>query len=151
LTELLVERIVKTCFKSGDMLWVTWPFGVVGVVGVVVGAVGGALALVAVFAVHAALVGAAHVISWCGIALLRLVDTALLWRRGIRITCGSCHQRVPYPAYECPGPNCSRHHTDVRPGRYGVFRRVCACGTAMPTLLVLGSHRLRAFCVHCGE
>jgi hypothetical protein len=151
LTELLLRRIVKSCFRGGDSVWVTWAFGVVGVAGVGAGAVGGALALLVALAVHAVLVCAAHVVSWCGIALLRLIDTALLQVRGIRITCGACHHRVPYPAYECPGQDCSLRHTDVRPGRYGVFRRVCACGARLPTLLLLGSHRLRAFCVVCGQ
>jgi hypothetical protein len=150
LTVQLTNRIVKSCFR-GDAAWLVWPFGIVGVAGVGVGATGGAVALLVAVAVHAVLVGVAHVICWCGIALLRLIDTALLRLRGIRMTCGACHHRVPYPAYECPGPGCTLRHTDVRPGRYGVFRRFCACGTGMPTLLLLGSHRLRAFCVYCGE
>jgi double-GTPase-like protein len=150
LTAELANRLVKSCFH-GDAVLVAWPFGVVGLAGVVVGAMGGAAALLLAVAVHAVLAGIAHVICWCGIALLRLIDTALLRLRGIRITCGACHHRVPYPAYECPSDGCSLRHTDVRPGRYGVFRRVCACGAAMPTLLILGSHRMRAFCVYCGE
>ena len=40
----------------------------------------------------------------------------------------------------------------MRPGRYGVLRRRCRCGEELPTLLLLGSHRLSALCPHpdCG-
>ncbi len=115
--------------------------------GVVSGAIMAGLAL----AVQAALVGVMHVVAWIGIGMLRATDTVLLRIRGIRITCGTCHHRVPYPVYACPGPACSLRHTDVRPGRYGVFRRVCSCGTRLPTLLLLGSYRLQAFCPYCGH
>jgi len=81
------------------------------------------------------------------IAVLRTVDSALLRLRRIRMTCPSCYERVPYPSYDCP--SCARRHRDVRPGRYGVFRRVCYCTQRMPTLLLLGSHQHDAFCPYC--
>jgi hypothetical protein len=86
------------------------------------------------------------------IFVLRVVDSALLRVRGIRITCPECYRHIPYPSYRCPG--CGALHRDVRPGRYGVLRRRCACGEeSLPTLLILGSHRLAAFCPYgaCGK
>lgn len=80
---------------------------------------------------------------------LRGVDTLRLRLKGIGLFCSSCHQRVVYPVYACPA--CRRQHRDVRPGRYGVLRRTCACGNRMPTLLLLGSSALQAACPHCGE
>ncbi|MFI1993853.1 hypothetical protein [Actinoplanes sp. NPDC020271] len=80
---------------------------------------------------------------------LRGVDSGLSQLRGIKLTCPACHHRVVYPAYDCPNPSCHRRHTDVRPGRYGLLRRTCVCGERMPTLLVLGSHRMTAYCPHC--
>jgi hypothetical protein len=80
--------------------------------------------------------------------LLRWLDAAMSQLRGIRLTCPSCHHRVIYPAYECPG--CGTRHRDVRPGRYGLVRRICACGQRMPTLLLLGSHGMTAYCPHSG-
>jgi hypothetical protein len=82
---------------------------------------------------------------------LRAVDSTLLRVRGIRMTCPKCYRHIPYPSYRCPG--CGALHRDVRPGRYGVMRRRCGCGEcSLPTLLILGSHRLAAFCPHraCG-
>lgn len=72
-------------------------------------------------------------------------------RRVGKRSCPSCHHPVDYPAYKCPG--CQTLHRDVRPGRYGVLRRICACGYRMPTLLLLGSARMTAYCPHsaCGE
>ena len=37
----------------------------------------------------------------------------------IRMVCPHCYERVPYPAYACPGPACARRHQDIRPGRFG--------------------------------
>jgi hypothetical protein len=82
------------------------------------------------------------------VGALRALDTALLRLRGLRITCGSCHHRVAYPVYGCPAAGCSLRH-DVRPGQFGILRRTCFCGARMPTLLLLGSHRLQAFCPYC--
>ncbi|MGN9912124.1 TRAFAC clade GTPase domain-containing protein [Phytohabitans sp. LJ34] len=82
--------------------------------------------------------------------LLRGLDAGLSYLRGIKLSCPTCHNRVVYPAYECPG--CGTRHHDVRPGKYGLLRRVCACGHRMPTLLLLGSHRMTAYCSNqvCG-
>ena len=60
-------------------------------------------------------------------------------------------ERVPYPGYECPRSGCARRHRDVRPGRFGIMRRRCQCGTPMNTLLLFGSSRMAAFCPHCGH
>jgi hypothetical protein len=90
---------------------------------------------------------------WAGgivvIYLLRGVDSALLLVRGIQITCPHCYHRIPYPGYRCP--ECATKHADIRPGRYGMLHRVCRCGKRMPTLLMLGSHRLAAICPHCSR
>ena len=80
--------------------------------------------------------------------VLRWLDAGMSQLRGVRLTCPSCHHRVVYPAYECPG--CRTRHRDVRPGRYGLLRRICGCGHRMPTLLLLGSHRMTAYCPHSG-
>jgi hypothetical protein len=83
------------------------------------------------------------------IVALRAFDGALLRLRGIRITCPGCYRRISYPAYQCPA--CGALHHDVRPGRYGILTRRCSCDhQTLPTLLLLGSHRLTAFCPHPG-
>jgi hypothetical protein len=67
------------------------------------------------------------------------------------MVCPACSERVPYPGYVCPGGGCARRHRDVRPGRFGIVRRRCQCGTPMSTLLLFGSSRMAAFCPHCGH
>ena len=132
-----VHEISMISFTSNAAIF-TWMFGVVGIVGVVVGACVGAIVVAALVTVHVVLLGILHFAVWSGIGLLRTLDAALLRIRGIRMTCGTCHHRISYPAYRCP--SCRRPHTDVRPGVYGVLRRVCTCGTRIPTLLVLGTY-----------
>ena len=143
-----VHEISMISFTSNAAIF-TWMFGVVGIVGVVVGACVGAIVVAALVTVHVVLLGILHFAVWSGIGLLRTLDAALLRIRGIRMTCGTCHHRISYPAYRCP--SCRRPHTDVRPGVYGVLRRVCTCGTRIPTLLVLGTYRLDALCPYCGQ
>ncbi|WP_017606785.1 TRAFAC clade GTPase domain-containing protein [Nocardiopsis alkaliphila] len=96
---------------------------------------------------QAALALAHLVLAWSGVVLLRLMDGALLAARRIRMVCPHCFECMPYPSYGCDG--CGRRHRDVRPGSRGVFRRRCACGRDLPTLLLLGSADLATRCPHC--
>lgn len=127
------------------------PFGVAYSVALGLG-FGLATAVLVVVATLQAVVFAVLVVLCLGlIYLLRIVDTGFLQVRGIRITCSNPkdYGRVPYPSYKCQ--NCGAMHHDVRPGRYGVIRRTCACGSPMPTLLMLGSHRMPGYCPKCHE
>ncbi|GIF08391.1 GTPase domain-containing protein [Actinoplanes siamensis] len=123
--------------------------GVLLAAGVVAGAV--ITALVMTFVALGALLvwGLLFVLAKALLYLLRGLDLGLSQLRGIKLTCPACHHRVVYPAYDCPNPLCSHRHKDVRPGRYGLLRRTCWCGYRMPTLLLLGSHRMTAWCPHC--
>jgi hypothetical protein len=125
----------------------TWPIGVALWVGLVVGAVLGALLGGVLALVHAAVVAGAQVAARACTGVLMAVDVIVLRVRGVHgMQCPWCYERNSYPAYRCA---CHRLHHDIRPGRYGVFRRRCECGTRMPTLILLGSYRMNAFCVYC--
>jgi hypothetical protein len=138
--------ITRSFFTAGTMGRAIGAAAMVAfVVAVVVGASVAALAL----AFYALLVGVGVALARGAVGGLRALDAVLLGLRGIRITCGSCHHRVAYPVYACPQAGCSLRHDDVRPGEFGILRRTCSCGARMPTLLVLGSHRLQAFCPYC--
>jgi hypothetical protein len=130
--------------------WLTVPLAIALAAGTVGGIALGAIAFAEIAVVHiviaALLFAAMRVVA----ILLRAIDTGLLRIKHIRMICPHCYERVTYPEYECSGGGCTRRHKDVRPGHYGIFRRRCRCGTKLPTLLMLGSTQLDAYCPHQG-
>jgi Double-GTPase 2 len=123
--------------------------GVAFLCGLLVGTVTGALFVAAIAATQIVIALCLIGLGLLAIQALRGVDSGLLRVRGIRMTCPKCYRRISYPSYRCPG--CGAWHHDVRPGRYGVLRRRCGCGDqSMPTLLILGSYRMTAFCPYEG-
>ena len=129
-----------------DLILLTWPTAGVAWVGVIVGVVAGVLAVVTLVVAFAAVVIFLQLVVLGTIVVLRGVDTVLLRVRAIFIHCPGCWRRVPYPSYECSSSTCRARHADVRPGRYGILRRTCVCRQRLPTLILLGSYRLAAFC-----
>jgi hypothetical protein len=124
-------------------------FGLMLLAGLFLGTLASVFLLAVVTMVQLLITAALAALGVSGILALRAVDSALLRVKGIRITCPKCYRHIAYPSYRCPG--CSAWHHDIRPGRYGVLRRHCSCGgERLPTLLVLGSHRLTAFCPYQG-
>jgi hypothetical protein len=83
--------------------------------------------------------------------VLRGVEAALLWARGITVECPDCHRPVTRPEYSCPHcpPSAPSIHRRLLPGRLGVLQRVCRCGNALPTLLARGKWKLPSYCQHC--
>ncbi len=133
-----------------DFLWHRL-IGVLLLAGLIVGTLTAGLFLTVATVLQVLIVVLVAGLGISAIFSLRAVDSTLLRVRGIRMTCPKCYRHIPYPSYRCPG--CGALHRDVRPGRYGVMRRRCSCGErSLPTLLILGSHRLAAFCPHqtCG-
>ena len=129
---------------------VTWPVGVTLLAGLIVGALLGALLDGILAALHALAAVSLQLGARACIGVLRAADTVVLHAKGVRgMRCPWCYERNTYPAYHCP---CNRLHRDIRPGRYGVFRRSCACDRhRLPTLILLGSYRMNAFCVYCNR
>jgi hypothetical protein len=144
-------RVVTGAVTGDAAVW-TAPFGIGGAIGMGIGVVLGAAAAACCAGVHLLTVGVSAVLVRAAGTALRATDSAVLRVKNIRMVCPNprCYRRVPYPGYECPGPDCPRRHRDVRPGRLGVLRRRCQCGTTMRTLLLFGSAGMKAFCPHCG-
>jgi hypothetical protein len=136
-----------------DLALVAWPTAVVAWIGVVAGALAGLAAVAALFAVLVLVVAVLLLGAMATVLVLRGLDTVLLRLRSIVIRCPACFRRVPYPSYACPSTRCGVRHSDVRPGRYGILVRTCVCKQRLPTLILLGSYRLAAFCPFegCGE
>ncbi|MEO3812413.1 hypothetical protein ABGB17_25725 [Sphaerisporangium sp. B11E5] len=119
------------------------------VAGVVVAAVPLAAAALAVVAAHV-LVFAVGALLWLtGVALLRGVESVVMLVRRILQTCPHprCYARIALPEYACP--TCDERHRTLRPNLDGALRHVCRCGTRLPTAIVLGRFRLRAYCPQC--
>ncbi len=130
--------------------WLTVPLAIAVAAGTAGGIVLGAIAFAEIAVVHVVIAALLFAAMRVVALLLRIIDTGLLRIKHIRMTCPHCYERVTYPEYECSGDGCTRRHKDVRPGRYGIFRRRCRCGTKLPTLLMLGSTKLDAYCPHAG-
>jgi ABC-type phosphonate transport system ATPase subunit len=144
---------IEEAFTQDDAVWFTWPLGVGGAVGMAAGIAAGTLITACLALIHLAVVGVSAALTRATGAVLRGVDSAMLWVKNVRMVCPHCYERVAYPAYDCPGAGCSRRHRDVRPGKFGILRRRCSCSASMNTLLLLGSSRMAAFCPHpgCGK
>ena len=142
-------RAVVSSFGRQEVV-LTGPLGVGGAVGMAAGTAVGTVAAAGCALVHLLAVGISAVSVRAAGTVLRIVDSAVLRIKNIRMVCPKCYERVPYPAYECPGRACARRHHDVRPGQFGIVRRRCQCGTRMKTLLLFGSAQMDAYCPHCG-
>ncbi|MFC6085463.1 TRAFAC clade GTPase domain-containing protein [Sphaerisporangium aureirubrum] len=119
------------------------------VAGVVVAAVPLGVAAVAVGAAHLvvfAVGGAAWLVA---VVLLRGTESVVMLVRRILQTCPHprCYAGIALPEYACP--TCGERHRSLRPNLDGALRHVCRCGTRLPTAIVLGRFRLRAYCPQC--
>jgi Double-GTPase 2 len=135
--------VTGTGYWTMPVLW-HMLIGLMFMAGLVLGTLTATLLLAAATAIQVLIV---IIVAWAGISAtfaLRVIDSALLRIRGIRMTCPNCYRHISYPSYRCP--DCGVLHHDIRPGRYGVLRRHCVCGRSLPTLLLLGSHQMTAFC-----
>jgi hypothetical protein len=161
LARLAVQKgwqfITRTAFSGGTTSrarrLMLGPLAIGAIVGGAAGVIFGAVLFIIIGLVHTVVSTVVFALMWALGLLLRGIDTGLLRIKNIRMTCPTCFERVPYPAYMCPSQDCTRMHHNVRPGRYGIFRRRCQCSESLPTLLLLGSARLPAYCPHegCGR
>lgn len=78
-----------------------------------------------------------------------LIDRIYIAVNKIRSACpnSSCQESFLIPAYAC---SCGRVHTRLVPGKYGIYKRTCLCGTKLPTTFLNGRNSLVAYCPHCG-
>jgi Double-GTPase 2 len=112
-----------------------------GYVGTAIAALGGAIAGCVVGIVVLLTSGAAWLLIW----MLRLADALRRRVRHASYECPIDHERFSLPVYVCPA--CSAEHERLVPGRWGIFKRECACGeTALPTTVLRGRQRVPQQC-----
>jgi GTPase SAR1 family protein len=75
------------------------------------------------------------------------LDRAVLAAKSVQSRCGSCKRKSLVPVFYCP--QCGLDHRRLTPGKYGVFKRKCSCGTRLPTTFLTGRSRLEATCPYC--
>jgi ABC-type phosphonate transport system ATPase subunit len=137
-------------FTGEDTTWFTAPLAIGGVIGMAIGSLIGLVITGVLAFIHLLVVAISAALVRITGFVLRGADSAMLRVKNVKMICPYCYERVPYPAYDCPSPDCASRHRDVRPGKYGIIRRRCRCGARMNTLLLFGSSRMAAFCPHPG-
>ncbi|HEX2418422.1 MAG TPA: hypothetical protein VHJ83_09925 [Micromonosporaceae bacterium] len=127
------------------------PLWLAAVAGLLVAGLACAGLVVAVSAGYALVAGLASGLQLAAGFVVRKADELLVSARRTRPACPhpGCYRGFVRPEYGCPG--CDTRHTDLVPGRHGVFRRVCRCGTRLPTSALLGRSRLASYCPHCHQ
>ena len=139
------RRIERWCDQdSPEKRRLVMPLAVGTAIGLVLGVPVSAAATLVLIGVQVAVTGLLALVARVVAGVLRAADSTLLWLRHIRMRCLACFERMPYPAYDCP--SCDATHWDIRPGRFGIVRRVCSCGTRLPTLLLFGTADLPTRC-----
>lgn len=119
--------------------------------GATTGALLATLVMAVVFAVLGLLLCLVTIFALITVAVLRGADGVRGLTRSIRMKCPypACYRPFALAVHRCPG--CSRMHRELRPGRYGALRHVCACGQRLATTSLAGRDRLAAHCPHCDE
>jgi hypothetical protein len=88
------------------------------------------------------------VIALCLRFVFRWLDSVSCFIAGIARTCWTCGENIRHcPFYICP--ECEMLHRDIRPGPYGVLRRICICGDRFSTMLLTGAAKLQGVCPNC--
>lgn len=134
--------------EGGDSL-LELALGIGTAAGVAIGAIGGIAITVVIALIHVVIAIICLMAAASSAVVLRGADTVHRYLTHVHMTCPVCAQAVrPYAAYRCA--SCHELHRDVRAGRRGIVKRVCSCGSRLPTLLIFGASRLTAVCPRCG-
>ena len=136
---------------EGPRLLISAPAGAGLSAAAVVGLAAALVVAAAIQLLHAAVLAAIALMLAAAGLVLRTADTAGLAVRRIHMRCPhpGCYAPISRPYYRCSSGQ--HEHRTLRPGRYGVFWRVCACGERLPTMFAFKLHRLNAWCPACGR
>jgi len=134
-------------FKKEAVHWLQGLFCYAAGVSVVVF---GSLLFAVASLVHVIVLGATLLTIYLTFTVFYGIERVVSLYYRIFVTCPHCHLKFDIPVYACPV--CSAHHTQLRPGVYGIFLRSCECDRKkLVTSLLTGRSRYDAFCPHCGR
>lgn len=70
-------------------------------------------------------------------------------RRKISNVCPNCYEKFELPYYVCV--KCGRVHKNLFPSHYGILRRKCVCGEAIPCSFLKETNKVKAICPSCSR
>ena len=87
------------------------------------------------------------VLAWLIAAVaLRGTEAAVARAREITMPCQTCDRQIRLPSYECR--KCGARHNKLMANRFGALRHPCHCGASLPTTILMGKWRLKAYCTN---
>lgn len=92
--------------------------------------------------------GIAFLVAYVVVFLIWLLDRINLIGKGVFVACPNCKSKYRIPTYICP--QCGAKHTNLTPGKYGMFYRKCNCGKKLPSHFMIQRGSLDAECPKCG-
>ena len=110
----------------------------------------GSVITAATTVVHVTILALFFALIYIGFAFIWLIDRIYIIMHKIKNACPNpeCQASFLIPEYECP--DCGARHDALAPGRYGVLKRTCQCGTKLPTTFLNGRGKLKGYCPSCG-
>lgn len=93
--------------------------------------------------------GVAFVVEKAMMTCLDRAEKGSRRRRKAELRCVKCYRVSTTPSYECSNQRCTIVHHSLRPGPLGVRRRICGCGTHLPTTVTSAADVLGAVCPYC--
>ncbi len=96
---------------------------------------------------HAIILLAVMAVAYFFFLIWLLSDTIYCALKRISNNCRHCQRHFSLPVYTCP--DCGVEHSQLRPSKYGIWKRTCECGCKLPTTFLNGRGKLDAFCPYC--
>ena len=136
---------------EGLQLLFTAPAGIGLSVAAIIGFLAALLVAAAIQLLHFLFLAAITLSLAAAGLVLRSADTLGLAVRRIHMRCPhpGCYAPISRPYYRCSSGQ--HEHRKLRPGRYGLLWRICACGERLPTMFAFKLHQLNAWCPACGR
>lgn len=99
--------------------------------------------------IHVIIVSVLTLLIYLLFSLVWSFDAGYRFKNSIFTACPHCYSKSSLPVYHCS--KCHAEHDQLWPGKYGILRRTCTCGEALPTTFFNGRSELKASCVSCKQ
>lgn len=139
----------KTQFEIAKVNGITSMGGAVHAIAALCIFVFGSMITAVTTALHVFILAILLFFIYIAFGIVWLIDRIYIAVNKIRNACpnSSCQESFLIPAYAC---SCGRVHTRLVPGKYGIYKRTCLCGTKLPTTFLNGRNNYVAYCPYCG-